>query len=236
VFEYLPKNKSEALGWRVDESHIAYINVGKIGVLWKSIARTSDSVKVRANYQRLTDGVVPRETFSVPTQSGVCLPYLFIADDGSVAFNVAMSYRLKSHPDVTIWLSESSAATYRDKGGEERLGPAYRIADFWAQYKLYDEKFTPMWSPLSTRPVRMNSSYGLASFMKINRRDQSEDFGYLAFVQGKPGQAQFVPELSLLVMRDSSKARSKGLAPVDEKTFLEMAEGIVSSIKRRPTR
>ena len=46
-----------------------------------------------------------RSAFDTPQQNGICIPYGFIADDGKQPRHVAVSMRLKEHPDVTVFFS-----------------------------------------------------------------------------------------------------------------------------------
>lgn len=236
VFENLQTEQSGPLGWRVDESYIAYLDVGKSSVLWKMTGRPDIVQRIRHDYQSLKAAAVARETFSVPASSGVCLPYIFLNDDGQTHHTIAMSYRLKAHPDVTIWLEDASAAGFQDQEREQRLSPAYRIADFWGQYIHVDEKSTSLWNLPRMRSIAMNGKKGLASFVKITRSDKSEDFGYFAVVRGVAGSTQESPDLRLLVVRNAAKAHAKNILPIDEKMFLQIAERVTASVKYRSTR
>lgn len=236
AFENLQMAGNGAIGWRVNSLFTAYMDVGKSSILWKLRGRPEDMAATRRAYNFLIAGTTPRETFSTPARPGVCLPYLFIPDDGETSRVIAMTYRLKSHPDVTIWLEDASAGVVEELGRDDDQSPAYRIPNFWVQYKLVDEKLTSLWNFPTTRPIEMNGIKGSASYMKITRADKSEDFGFFAVVRGRAAGAREFSDLSLLVVRDSAKARGKKIAPIDEKIFLKIAEGVAASVKRRPTR
>jgi hypothetical protein len=236
VYEDLHRADSPAIGWRVDNLFTSYIDVGKTSLLWKVRGAPDSFPFLRRDYLSLTSGAISRESFSVPSGPGVCLPYSFISDDGKTDRAIAMTYRLVSHPDITVWLEDASAATYKDLRREQRSLPLYQIADFWAQYKHYDEKLISLWTAPGVRPVGLNGITGLASFMKIVRGNKSEDFAYLAIVRGIPRAAKDTPDVRLLVVRDSVKARERNVVPLDEKSFLELAEGVASSVIGRPIR
>ena len=52
---------------------------------------------------------VPRRPFEMPMGPGVCLPSLFIPDDGRMERFIASTYRLKQHPDVTVRVQDRDA-------------------------------------------------------------------------------------------------------------------------------
>jgi len=52
-------------------------------------------------------------------------------------------------------------------------------------------------------------------------------------VPGDPEAKSDAPELRLFVVREANYARAKGIEPIGEKAFLELAEQIASSVKIR---
>lgn len=83
--------------------------------------------------------------------------------------------------------------------------------------------------------VKMDGRTGIASYVDITRIDGSKDVGYLAIVPGDPEAKTDVPTLRLFVVREANFARAKGVQPIDEKAFLELAEKIAASVQvRRP--
>lgn len=51
----------------------------------------------------------PRELYEVPTESGVCIPYGFIADDGKADYSVKNSLRFTATPNVVFSIVTASA-------------------------------------------------------------------------------------------------------------------------------
>ncbi|HDY99118.1 MAG TPA: hypothetical protein ENH72_11605 [Pseudomonas sabulinigri] len=52
----------------------------------------------------------PRELYEVPTESGVCIPYGFIADDGKADYSVKNSLRFTATPNVVFSIVTASAS------------------------------------------------------------------------------------------------------------------------------
>lgn len=209
----------------------------------QKIAKSQLLLKTRLN------AMSSRDFYSLPSEQGICLPYTFIKDDGTPYRNIGMTYRLKSHPDVTIWLEDSSAAEYDDPIREKNAQPAARHNDFWGQYGRGDRQVDTIWKLPAVRPVTLDGREGLASFVEITHREQparesafgpkskyrpkSTDYGYLAVVRGDPKAKQDTPDLRLYVIREAAHAKAKGIEPINEKAFLEMAQTIAASVKHR---
>jgi hypothetical protein len=103
----------------------------------------------------------------------------------------------------------------------------------WSQHLTKFKEVKPLWKP-STRPVKLAGYSGLASFMQLAREDGSVDYGYLAIVRGDPDAKEDTPDLMLYIIRNADRARAKGQEPIGKQAFIEMAEAIAASVKRRP--
>ncbi|QDK18301.1 T6SS immunity protein Tli4 family protein [Leclercia adecarboxylata] len=171
----------------------------------------------------------PRELYEVPPEPGFCIPYGFIAgDSGHEPRNMGVTYRLKNHPDITIFFQDLGP---NPGPGERRPDPNMSAKDyvtyFWnrryghsfRKIKLYGKEFTY---------PEIDNRKAVAAFAKFTRFSKEIDYGYVAFVKGTiPDE----PDLLFYVMRDSRQA--KGNPPMDKDQLKKMAEQIVSSIKRR---
>lgn len=186
-----------------------------------------------------------RKLYQVPTAQGFCMPYGFIAgDSGHEMRNMGVTYRLKNHPDVTIF--------FQDLGMEP--GPRFQrpenesSKDFitylwnrkyqWSSFSK--ELISPKW-----RPIKMDGRDGLGTFVKATFRDVPVynykdqvvnrlnyiNYGYVAYVQGNHKARNLEPDLLLYVMQDSSQVKNQ--PPMGKDDLEKLAEHIVSSIKRR---
>ncbi|WP_336277181.1 T6SS immunity protein Tli4 family protein [Cronobacter dublinensis] len=171
----------------------------------------------------------PRNLYEVPSAQGFCLPYGFIANDsGHESRNMGVTYRLKNHPDVTIFFQDLGPSS---GPGERRPDPNMSAKDyvtyFWnvryghsfRDIKLYGKGFSY---------PDMDNRKAVAASAKFTRYDKQIDYGYVAFVKG---EAPEEPDLLFYVIRDSRQARSN--PPMAQGEIEKLAEHIVSTIKRR---
>ena len=185
----------------------------------------------------------PRPIFEVPKEPGLCLPYIFVPDDGKAQRGLSMSYRLKDHPDIQITLTDSSA--YRPQDSYQNMGeaeikhrnkgaePDPEIADFWGQWLTMARKYESQWLvPDTTRPVTMAGYEGRQSFVLLTLDDGTKSYGYYAVVRGKPDATEDTPDLRLYVQQDVKQAQGK--TPLTKEHFIEMAQAIARSVQRRP--
>ena len=172
----------------------------------------------------------PRKLYEVPAEQGFCMPYGFIAgDSGHEKRNMAVTYRLKDHPDVTIFFQDLGT---NPGPGDRRPDPTMNARDyvtyFWnvryghsfREIKLYGKGFS---SP------EMDSRRAVAAFAKFTRLSKEVDYGYVAMVKGEENSEE--PDLLFYVMRDSRQAKAH--PPLDKDELEKMAEHIVSTVKRR---
>jgi len=173
----------------------------------------------------------PRKLYEVPAEQGFCMPYGFIAgDSGQEERNIGVTYRLKDHPDVTIF--------FQDLGMEPGAGfqrPENETAKEFVTY-LWNKKY--QWSAVSKelispkwRTIEMAGRKGLGTFAKSVFEDGAVDYGYVAYVRGNHKARNVEPDLLLYVMQYGEQA--KGQPPMDKDELEKMAEHIVSSVKRR---
>lgn len=229
-------SQNTMIAWRVNRDYIVYKEVGKNSILWKAEGEVEDVPTLSRDSLALVTGALPRGIFSLPEGAGVCLPYAFIRDDGQAYRSISVAYRLKAYPDITVWLEDETAEEHTDPVREENAQPDRRIADFWSQYKLIDEQISMLWRFPSLHSVKMDNRSGLSSFVKIRRKDKSEDYGFFAVVRGQPNAKGDRPDLRLYVIRDSTQAGHKPVSALDEKSFLAMAENIAASVRARSVR
>jgi len=194
----------------------------------KSTNPTKDTEKSVAEVNANIKTFHPRALYEQPKQPGVCIPYGFIADNGAVPHDVAVTMRLLDHPDIEVALRDSTYTenNYRDgKSIQAYPDPKEAINYLFANSGITnaDEKEEVNFPGYHT--VEMDGRKGGAVFITITRKDGSKDYGYVAAVQGTAD----TPGLLLYVIRTASRAKGK---PVSKGELKDMAEKIVASVKR----
>jgi hypothetical protein len=221
VVDVFPPRK-DAIGWSVDDdarlfleidSHVLTMNVPK------DLARSySTSIK-------------SRPIFSVAGDSELCIPYATVPLTASRERDIMVTYRLTSHPDVTVMIGDSNAVEYADPIRERNEESPMVIANFWAQYEM-GKKIEQLLKPAFSK-ILIDRQEGLESFVKIKRDGAGEDYGYFATVRGKYGVRPEKATVQVYVLRNAEHARSVGKTPLEKAEFLRLARSIVGSIHAR---
>ncbi|WP_347114561.1 T6SS immunity protein Tli4 family protein [Leclercia sp. S52] len=170
-----------------------------------------------------------RELYEVPTEQGFCIPYGFIAgDSGHEPRNMAVTYRLKNHPDVTIFFQDLGMKP--KAGKEDDMNEKDYVTWLWNwqyQWSAVSKKLiSPKW-----RTIEMDGRKGVGTFVKSIYKDGSLNYGYVAYVKGDRSARNLTPDLLLYVMQDSRQAKEN--PPMDKDELEKMAERITSSIRKR---
>lgn len=125
------------------------------------------------DFKEKQDYITPRNMYELPSMHGICLPYVFIKNTEGENRDIATTYRLKAHPDITVWLKDSSAAEF-DTSTKDGLArskhaePEQVINSFWAQYEKHNMKVLSLWDePRYYHSVKLAGQKGLATFMQI---------------------------------------------------------------------
>lgn len=108
------------------------------------------------------------------------MPYFFIPAEGRGGRGqgqIASTYRIKNHPDVTIWIENSDVGNYSDNNTEEANKPINQINDFWSQYeilpgisKIVSEWFIWLWFAATSKKDRdlQTLNFMLLEILKIH--------------------------------------------------------------------
>jgi hypothetical protein len=249
------KNK---IGYAFQAQNMLYLNLRLKDhiFIWNGYSNLT-AEKKQHDYEVIINGARQRDMYETPNLQGVCLPYSFIQDDGLTERKIGMAYRLKSHPDITVWLEDSSAAEYdiateEGKRHSKQAEPASRMNDFWSQYESPEEtQVNTIWNvPNHLHSVKLDGREGKASFVEITHlekpvkttfhgkseyRPKTIDYGYLAIVRGDAKAKQDTPDLRFYVIRNAESAIKKGIKPLDKDEFLKLAEEIAATVKHRPS-
>jgi hypothetical protein len=233
-FESLSTNGHEGVAWRVDTKHTAYIEVGDHAILWRvQGSQPEDLLRFSQIYRILASGLQVRPIFAIPGHKGVCLPNIFIRDNGRANRSVRTTFRLRSHPDVHILLEDTNALILPALVNRRQKTPSEVIADFWQQYQFSytAREIEYVWNDPEVRPVLLGGRAGVASFVKIRRTNGTVDFGYLAISPGEAKASHDTPEVQLHAVREALQAEKLGIKPIGEDEFLLIVDKIAKSIK-----
>ncbi|WP_176462322.1 T6SS immunity protein Tli4 family protein [Ralstonia solanacearum] len=233
TLEPLSTAKQKALAWRIGPNYSVYIEVEKIG-LWWNVGSSHDQLPLLEEYyQTLIEGVSERPLYTEPSEPGVCLPYVFIRDDGKHNRSIDTTYRLREHPDITIWLEDQGASRVDNKRISDHDIAIRRSDNFWVQYYSGERtEIRSVWRD-SYKKVKLPAGKGVESFVAMKREDGTEDYGYLLTIRGDPDAKEDRPDLMMYVIRNAANAKSKGIEPVSQEQVLEMGRAVAASIRHR---
>jgi hypothetical protein len=222
--------KAESVVWGI-KGYGALVRFDPHMLLWESAGDLGASAD---SFRAVNGQLATRAMFSVPSASGICLPYAFVADAGDTSRDVRMTYRPKVNPDIQIMIKDAGAAVHEPGVRTRNNEPKPATVSFWSQLLTQAKEVKPLWTP-TTRSVKLAGYTGVASFVQLTRADNTVDYGYLAVVRGDPKAKEDTPDLMLYVVQDSKQAKVKDKEPISKDAFIAMAEGVAASVRRRPT-
>ena len=185
---------------------------------------------LRPTAQYVSDHIRSREIFEVPKEQGLCLHHAFLPDDGTLPRAIAMTFRLKDHPEIEIYFSDNYAIN-DDKSSVEKM-----INHFWERkgsgvYAKKMQLISRHFPGIVHFPdVEIAGYKGKRSFVEITNKDDTLDYGYFAFVRGDPNAKEDRPDLMLYVISTNAKATGK---PLTKGEIEDIANRIAASVKRR---
>jgi len=230
TFEQL-SSSDKSLASRLGSSYLATWDLSGVILHWSS-GHGPDAAAPNAEAYRRIESSTLRAPFEIPTGSGVCLPSLFIPDDGKMERFIAATYRIKQHPDVTVWVRDRDAENPVPAGKLEQLRQSiHDVSFFWGQRYQDRNSVRSLWTV--PHPIEMRGVVGTASFVELTRDDGTIDYGYFASFWGTPDSSVGATQIEMFVIRDAKVAKAKGITPVDREALLDMAESVLHSIKAR---
>lgn len=234
IFERFDVSPKQGTAYTVNGDMVMTIALDQTVVRAVSNDRQGDVQKVRSDFAIKSLGLALRPLGELPKAPGVCFPYAFIKDDGQQDRSIGITYRLQDHPDVTIWLEDSSASAPMPEQDPDKFTADYRTNFFWTQ--RYQDRTTLKLLSRKTTDNLMDGRKGVATVVELVRKDGiTTDYGYLAVVRGDPEAKQDTPDLMLYVIRDAKNATDKGKQPMDKDELIKMAQTIAASVRHRPT-
>lgn len=230
-FERLDWAGQTGKAWRIGSQLSAFTEVGKVGLWWRLSNRDGDVAAEQAYFASAVAKARPRDPNVVPTMPGLCMPYIFIPDDGVAPRFVAANYRLKGQPDVIVGLEDKSA-TPLDLRMNARMRDPEGVSDFFWTARYQDrEEVRSVWKD-RYRSITIAGVQGVESFVRLRREDGAIDHGYLIVALGTPGTGGSSSAM-LYVIQRADFAKKAGVAPLDESSFLALAREIAASVKIR---
>lgn len=251
-YGYLTKEYSDAFAIYTNRTYSIFINKdNRLYHFWKKNAKdTGDKSQTVEKQLResepemlsLLNRFRSRKLYEVPAEQGFCLPYGFIAgDSGHEPRNMGVTYRLKDHPDVTIFFQDFgvNGEILTDKGSMKEA-----MTHMWNNSYLMGaskkELLFPKW-----QSIKMDNRKGMGTFVKatysnvpvydykghVIERLNYIDYGYAAYIRGNKENRNKEPNLLLYVSQNTEQA--KGKPPMSKDELKKLAEHIVSSVKRR---
>ncbi|WP_341678130.1 T6SS immunity protein Tli4 family protein [Niveibacterium sp. SC-1] len=235
AFEMLRVEPHKGIGSRVSAAYTVSLFIEDRLIRLSSSGRDMTWAEQGKELNMFLTGVVARPFGSIPNKPGVCLPYFFVTDDGKPQRSIGMTYRLRDHPDVSVWLEDASALKGGDDRIEAKLEPRAKSDFFWSNYRTSDRILLRSEWRTPYRDISLAGTRGVESFVKIVRKDGTADYGYLAAGRGNPDEKGDTPDLMLYVIQDARIAKDKGVEPLGKDALLDIAQRIAASVKRRAT-
>jgi hypothetical protein len=180
----------------------------------------------------LSKNIRSRAAGSIPSKGSICLPYSSAnARGGSHFWQVATLYKLKAHPDVTIMVSDAALRADERLVKSREKSEKFLINDFWGQNTLGEDvgKIERGFPTRNGQAISLANQKGLASYVKIFRKNGTEDFGYYGLAQGNPSDTASA-DIAVSVITNAREANAKGIKPVTQDEFLRMVERFQESI------
>jgi hypothetical protein len=198
-----------------------------------------DSAAVKHSLYEVLNGLEFRRDYEIPKGEGICMPGIFVAANGNSSRNIAVTFRLAEHPDVTIMFKEKTSSqpvnfvdVHNMPVGRQANLTSREQNEFVWKYSGLGQEVKLDHDPLPFHTVELDGRKGVSSFGTIKRDDGTTDYGYLATVQGDPNAAVDTPDLTLLIQRTAKYAKGNPLVSNEE--LKQIAKDIAASVKRRP--
>lgn len=234
-FEKLNVNANEAIGLRRRRFFHAAAMVNTHVVIWRLSVEDHEIQNSANTLTSLLSNIEYRDIYSVPKKDGICAPFLFFPNVRMKLDRiVASTYRLKEHPDITIYLKDKTAGKAGKYERPEVFTALYKSNFFWTQdYQDYDS-IENLLTFRRHNNIPFAGQRAVESKVRMIRTDKiTEDFGYLVVTQGNPDAKVDTPDLMLYVIRDAQQAIKRGIKPVPKKEFFRLARQIADSVKHR---
>jgi hypothetical protein len=188
---------------------------------------TANAVDFVSSYAKT---IARRNIYERPQKEGACIPYAFITAPKGTPRSISTTYRLKSHPDITIWLEDSTGGHPPKEVNPNRVTAEYDNEFFWTQ-NYQDRKRTKF---LDDGDIKLADIKGKFTMVELTRRDDTTDYGFFASARGDADKPD-PTDIKMFVIRDAKNAMAKGITPMSKDEFIKLAHAIAASVSKRPT-
>ncbi|MBS1140766.1 MAG: hypothetical protein H6R13_2219 [Proteobacteria bacterium] len=239
-----PVGKQEGMGWIAPNRRIT-LNIFAHDALFSWSQTSNDAAEfaeVERNAKNIVSGLRPRQLFDVPSEPGLCLPYVFIPDNGQEKHAIAMTYRLKEHPDITVNLKSKTAEPTPKPGGDIRPDSVtndFRTDTFWGTVTAPGNlrSARSIWHAPAKRQTQLAGRSAMETFLAVVRLDEkNEDFIYHTVSRGNPDTPEAAPDVRLVVEQKRENAIKRGITPLTQDEVLKLARQIAASVSQRTNR
>lgn len=201
-------------------------------LLYVSVNNSENVSENIASAVALSRNVEFREKSAVPPKRAICLPYAVVkhGEQGALG-EVTTLYKLKSHPDVTIMVSDSTMVPGASASSDRTMAEKAAINDFWGQNQLYAdvEKIEKGFPLKNGRTIDLAGQKGTASYVRIVRKNGAVDYGYYAVSHGNLGKMG-ESNIGIYIITHSQLAKDKSITPVSSDEFLKMVDSVQNSM------
>ena len=221
----------DARGWRLNWDYQFIKRIGPTVMKWSAShgSKNDQEVNTRA-FNSLRDARA-RPLNTLPTaEPGVCLPYLFVPDNGEARRDIQVTYRLKEHPDVTVWLRDRDGGRSVYDNDSKMSAAHYDVRFFW-NLNYSNRKSVVMKENHTFRLAGIEGEY---SVVELTRKDDTIDYGYFASAIDDPEKIANPTNLQMFVIRDAQNAKAKGVEPMPKDEFIQLAKAIAATVQKRP--
>jgi hypothetical protein len=202
-------------------------------LLYVSVDNSENVSENIASAVALSKNVEFREKSAVPPKNAICLPYAVVKQGEQRALGeVATLYKLKSHPDVTIMVSDSTMFPNASSSTDRTMAEKAAINNFWGQNQLYAdvEKIEKGFPLKNGKTIELAGQKGTASYVRIIRKNGAVDYGYYGVSRGGLGKMSEY-NIGIYIITHSQLAKDKLITPVSSEEFLKMVDSVQNSMR-----
>jgi hypothetical protein len=227
---YIDDPAHNILGWHTKNSYFILKTIGSSAMTWSVSANNNAEAQSSKIFLESLMQAEPRNFGTSPAKNGLCLPYTFIPTDNQQERHISSTYRLESHPDITIWLKDNGNPPSLANQAPDEPTTQEDNQRFWNI--IYQDR--KKYRSLFLRDAKIAGMNGKLSVMELIREDGTLDYGYFASAHDDASQDNATTNLQLFVIRNAKNAIAKGIEPIGKNEFLKMAQTIAASVKKRP--
>lgn len=174
----------------------------------------------------------PRALYEIPTEPGVCFPFGFVADDGTVHSRTEVSFRFKDRPAVLYTLGALVSGEHGFEGEAAFLKATARAAGGGAGIGRDPQTVGPRQTKIGALPAWQG---GLSLNVADSGKPALRSYSVYTATDGHP-HSSALPAIRLN-LRSFTRAQEQSLKsdPPPFEESLERLDAVLKSIRLRPT-